>query len=139
MISDARILGAKILVVDDEVANVLLLKKMLSISGYNNVESTTDSREATKLYTDFEPDVVLLDLKMPHFDGFEIIEQFKNLSSDPFLPVLVLTAERDKQSRHQALEQGARDYLEKPLDRVELLKRMRNIIEMRMLYGDLRA
>lgn len=139
MISDARILGAKILVVDDEVANVLLLKKMMSISGYNNVESTTDSREATKLYTDFEPDVVLLDLKMPHFDGFEIIEQFKNLSSDPFLPVLVLTAERDKQSRHQALEQGARDYLEKPLDRVELLKRMRNIIEMRMLYGDLRA
>ena len=130
---DEELLTARILVVDDQPVNVKLLEKILGTAGYSNVVSTTDSREAASLFQQSPTDLVLLDLNMPHKDGFEVLAEIRALEKD-YPPVIVLTALKDVDSRVQALESGARDFISKPFDRVELLSRMHNMLEVRLLH-----
>ncbi|MFO7602814.1 MAG: two-component system response regulator [Gammaproteobacteria bacterium] len=130
---DQALLGARILLVDDQPVNIKLLEKILDAAGYTNVVSTTDSREAASLFQQTPTDLVLLDLNMPHKDGFEVLAEIKALEKN-YPPVIVLTALKDVDSRVRALESGARDFISKPFDRVELLSRMHNMLEVRLLH-----
>jgi signal transduction histidine kinase len=127
---------ARILVVDDEPANVRLLERMLAETGYRQVKSTTDSRQVLALYGEFQPDLILLDLMMPHLDGIAVIRELR-IPDDVFLPILVLTADATSDAKKRALEAGAKDFLTKPFDRLEVLLRIRNLLDTRSLYVDL--
>ncbi len=130
--------AARILIVDDESANVRLLERVLEREGYTNLKSTTDARQALPLYTEFRPDLVLLDLAMPYLDGFQVLERIKpSISSQTFLPILVLTADITMETKRRALESGAKDFLTKPFDRVEVLLRIKNLLETRLLHQEL--
>lgn len=126
--------SAQILIVDDQPSNVLLMEKMLQADGYSNVHSTTDPRQAVRLYAEHPFDLVLLDLNMPHLDGFGVMQQIKALEPEGYVPVLVLTAQPDLKTRVRALETGARDFLTKPFDRLEVLTRIRNMLEVRLMH-----
>ncbi len=132
---DARnMFDARILVIDDERANVQLLEHMLAKAGYTNVESTNDPRQATELIGAFRPDLILLDLLMPYIDGFDVMRLLRSsIPFDPYLPVLVLTADATRETRRRALSEGARDFLTKPLDVDEVLLRIANMLEVRFL------
>lgn len=131
---DDKILTANILIVDDQIANVKLLEKIFKQAGYSNVLSTTDSREVVYLYQKHEVDVLLLDIRMPHMDGFEVMEKLQLITKNDYLPILILTAEFTSETRDRALSNGAKDFLIKPFDRVEVIQRTRNIIEVRLLH-----
>lgn len=129
----------RILIVDDEPANVLLLQRLLELAGYRDVRSTTDPTRAEALYAEAQPDLVLLDLHMPVLDGFAIMERLSRLV-DPadYVPILILTADVAPESRHRALEGGAKDFVTKPLDHAEVLARVRNLLDTRRLHVQLR-
>jgi len=137
MFYDAQILKSKILIVDDEPANIRLLKGLLNDKGYARIESITDPRETLKFFQEFQPDLVLLDLNMPHLNGLQVLEQLNNLDQEYPPPVMILTAQVDRDSRLKALDLGARDFLNKPFDLVELSMRIRNLLEVRVLIGHL--
>jgi cyclic di-GMP phosphodiesterase len=138
--ADEDLVDARILMVDDERANILLLERILERAGYRNIKSTTDPEAVLGLVAEFRPDLLLLDLKMPRLDGFEILELLGNgASSDPDLPVLVLTADATRETRRRALAAGARDFLTKPLDVDEVLLRIANMLDIRSLTLELRA
>ncbi|MBC8286726.1 MAG: response regulator [Nitrospinae bacterium] len=139
MLDKSDILKAKILIVDDESSNIMVLETALKQAKYTSVTSTTDPREVAFLYQELRPDIVLLDLRMPHFDGFEVIEQIKHIEGESYAPILVLTAESDPAIRLKALQVGARDFLSKPLDLSEVLCRIRNILEVHLLNKSLEA
>jgi PAS domain S-box-containing protein len=134
-ISDTRILNGSILIVDDQEINVSLLEQMLGEAGYPRVVSTTNPREVCALHRKHNFDLILLDLQMPHMDGFEVMEGLKTNDADGYLPVLVLTAQPGHKLR--ALQAGARDFISKPFDVVEVKTRIRNLLEVRLLYKDL--
>lgn len=121
----------KILIVDDENSNVRLLEFILEDAGYTNVHSTTDSCEALALFRDVQPDLVLLDLSMPHLDGFAVMRQLHEEMSDNSVPILVLTADATSDAKHKALKEGAEDFLTKPLDEMEVLLRINNLLQGR--------
>jgi putative two-component system response regulator len=126
---------ARILVVDDERVNVVLLERILEQDGYTNVRSTTDAYQAATLYDEFEPDLVLLDLHMPGLDGFAVMEQLAGrIASDSFLPILILTADIRPEIKRRALSAGAKDFVTKPFDRTEVLLRIQNLLETRFLH-----
>jgi len=126
---------ARILIVDDEPTNVLLLERILGRAGYSEVVTTTDPREALSLFDEREPDLVLLDLMMPELDGFGVMQELRRrIPEGALLPVLVLTADATKEARERALSMGARDFLTKPLDHTEVLLRIRNLLEARLIY-----
>ena len=124
----------KILVIDDEPANVALLEDMLADGGYGRVKSVTDSRLALESCETFEPDLVLLDLMMPHVDGFAILESLRADSRESFFPIIVLTADANENTKLRALRAGATDFLLKPFDQLEVLLRMTNLLETRRLH-----
>ena len=124
----------KILVIDDEPANTALLVEMLAEGGYTRVKSINDSRLAGAVCEEFEPDLVLLDLMMPHVDGFAILQAIRSAPPSIFLPVVVLTADVTDATRRRALQAGATDYLLKPLDHIEVFFRISNLLEMRQLH-----
>ena len=130
--------AARILIVDDERAMVRLLEELLAHAGYTNLRSTNDPREVLDLCATFEPDLLLLDLRMPHLDGIEVLRRLKPQRTETYLPVLVLTADVSRESKRAALEAGASDFVTKPFEQIELLLRVRNLLEMRFLHGDLR-
>jgi putative two-component system response regulator len=130
--------NSKVLIVDDQQANVMLLEQILGQAGYKQVVSTTDSREVLGLYKQHAPDLVLLDLNMPHMDGFEIMDQLREVEKGSYIPVLVLTAVDHPSIRHRALDSGARDFISKPFDVSEVLCRMRNMLEVRVLHNQIR-
>ena len=134
MISLSDIRRARILVVDDEPVNVQLLEYLLKTTGYENVSSTYDPRQVVALHLKHRFDLIILDLHMPGMDGFEVMEALKPLESDSWLPVLVVTAEPDK--KLAALEAGARDFIGKPIDTVEVMTRIRNLLEVRLLHRE---
>ncbi|QJE00460.1 EAL domain-containing protein [Massilia forsythiae] len=136
MISPSDIRRARILVVDDEPVNVQLLEFLLKSSGYEQVSSTTDPREVAPLHAQHRYDLIILDLQMPHMDGFQVMEALKPMERESWLPVLVVTAEPDK--KLAALEAGARDFIGKPFDTVEVLTRIRNLLEVRLLHRESR-
>jgi len=122
---------ARLLVVDDEKINIKLLTKMLEVDGYENIISTDDPREVVGMFQQQDSDLIILDLNMPHMDGFEVMEALKGLDVE-LPPVLVLTAQHAQEYRQKALDNGARDYVTKPFDRSELLSRVRNLIELQL-------
>ncbi len=132
MVSPADILKARILVVDDQEANVRLLEGMLRIAGYTSVESTTDPTEVSELHRKNRYSLILLDLQMPGMDGFQVMEGLKEIEEDGYLPVLVITAQPAHKLR--ALEAGAKDFVSKPFDLAELRARVHNILEVRLLH-----
>lgn len=125
----------KLLIVDDEAMNVVLLEDILRLNGYTRIRSLTDSRNALETCADFDPDLILLDLMMPHVDGFAILE---SLRSGPgmgtFLPVLVLTADMTQEIKRRALGAGATDFLLKPFDQTEVLLRIHNLLKSRQSH-----
>lgn len=140
MISDEVIKGARILIVDDEQASVRLMERMLERAGYGNVHSTTDSRQAIELVREAEPDLILLDLMMPDFDGWEVLEQLRTIiPEDAYVPIIVLTGDPRPEPRVRALVAGAKDFLAKPFDQFEAMLRIRNLLEARFLFRKLRG
>src|SRR2546427_8368769 len=127
---------ARILVVDDEPANVRLLERTLAEAGYRQVRSTTDSRQVLALYGEYQPDLLLLDLMMPYLDGIAVMRELQ-IPEDVYLPILVLTADTTTEAKKRALEAGAKDFLTKPFDRIEVLLRIKNLLDTRFLYLEL--
>lgn len=129
---------ARILIVDDEQANVRVMERMLETAGYRQVHGTTDPRRAVELYREIQPDLILLDLVMPDLDGFEVMERLQaEVAPRSYLPILVLTADLRNETRLRALLLGAKDFLTKPLDRVEAMLRIRILLETRFLFREL--
>jgi len=131
---------AKILIVDDQEANVRLLEKILSRAGYANLSSIRDSRQVLGSFLEHEPDLILLDLSMPHLDGFAVMRQLgPYIPEGEYLPILVLTADILPAARQTALSIGAKDFLTKPFDTAEVLLRIQNLLETRCLYVKLQT
>ena len=130
---------ARILIVDDQEANIRLLERALDQAGYKSIITTTDPRQALPLVLTQHPDIILLDLHMPHIDGFGVLEQLRpRLAGQTYLPILVLTADATPQAKAQALTLGARDFLTKPFDFQEVLLRVNNLLDTRLLHKVLR-
>jgi putative two-component system response regulator len=140
---DECISRARVLIVDDEMPNVELLRRILSHAGFGDVRSTTDPRAIAALVAAEEPDIVLLDLHMPVRDGFQVLEELASLSSDcpggGRMPVLVLTGDASASARRRALALGANDFVARPFDGPEVVLRMRNLLETRRLHRALSA
>ena len=136
-VTEADILASSILIVDDQQANVTLLEQLLEAAGYSNVSSTMDSRAVCALHRKNSYDLILLDLQMPGMDGFEVIEGLKANETDSYLPVLVVTAQPGHKLR--ALRAGVRDFISKPFDLVEVRTRIRNMLEVRLVYRKLQG
>src|SRR5436190_3880849 len=129
---------AKVLIVDDEPSNVRLLERILELNGKPAVRSTNDSRQTLSLLLEFEPDIVLLDLHMPHLDGFAVMEILNSaIPVDAYLPILVLTADITAETKKKAFLAGAKDFITKPLDHAEVVLRMKNLLENRFLHHEL--
>jgi putative two-component system response regulator len=125
---------ARILIVDDEPVNLKLLDKMLSAQGYSNLVLVQDPRQVAEIYGQQRTDLILLDINMPHLDGFGVMEQLKALD-DPLLPpVVILTAQHGQEFLLRALNAGARDFITKPFDRNELLARVRNMLDAQLAH-----
>ncbi len=135
MVSADDILNASVLIVDDQEANVTLLTQMLRDAGYARVSSTMNSLEVCALHREHCYDLILLDLQMPGIDGFTVMEGLKTNDADPYLPVLVITAQPGHKLR--ALQAGAKDFISKPFDLVEVKTRIHNMLEVRLLHKQL--
>ena len=132
MILSDEILAANILIVDDQESNVQLLEQLLHSAGYTGVTSTMNPEEVCALHRTNAYDLILLDLQMPVMDGFEVMEGLKTNTLDPYLPVIVLTAQPGHKLR--ALQAGAKDFVSKPFDLIEVKTRIYNMLEVRLLY-----
>ncbi len=130
--------AAHIVVVDDEAVNVGVLSTMLERAGFSSITSLTDARELPALLESSPPDLVITDLHMPGCDGYEVLEMLSELINTERLPVLVVTGDSSTDARLQALRRGAKDFVTKPYDAVEMLLRVRNLLESRVLYQDLK-
>lgn len=131
-------LDSRVLIVDDEPANVRLLERILQRDGFRNVESTNDPRRFLALYAARKPDILLLDLHMPGMDGFAVMEQLGGrIAENDFVPILVLTADITPEARRRALSMGAKDFLTKPVDPTEVVLRIKNLLETRHYYRQL--
>jgi len=131
----AAFLGAKLLIVDDKQANVTLLERVLAGAGYTAVTSTLEPATVAQLHREQQFDLILLDLQMPGIDGFAVMEELKTIATDSYLPVLVITAQPDHKLR--ALRAGARDFISKPFDVAEVLMRVHNMLEVRLLHAEI--
>lgn len=126
---------AGILILDDQVLNIRVLERIITKAGYCRVVTSTDARYVVDLYHAFKPDMLLLDLHMPHVDGYTVLQQIAALvPHDEYLPVLVLSGDISASAKRRALELGAKDFLPKPIDAVEVLLRIKNLLETRYLY-----
>ena len=132
---DQYLRTAKVLLVDDEPDTINVLEKVLSSWGYFSIESTTDARQVPTRYMQFAPDAIVLDLMMPHMDGFQVMEKLRPLISEgDYLPILMLTANITPQAKRKALSTGAKDFLTKPFDSAELCLRVCNMLEVRFFH-----
>ena len=134
-VAESDILNAGILIVDDQQVNVSLLEEMLREAGYARIASTMDPHEVCALHRKNRYDLILLDLQMPEMDGFQVIEALKTNDAESYLPVLVITAQPGHKLR--ALQAGAKDFISKPFDLVEVKTRIHNMLEVRLLYKKL--
>ena len=124
----------KILVIDDEPANTVLLQDILVAHGYTRVETVSDSKLSLETCRNFEPDLILLDLMMPPPDGFAILDALRSRGDEGFLPIVVLTADTTEATKRRALEAGATDFLLKPFDLTEVVLRIRNLLKSRQAH-----
>ena len=133
-----EVIEARILIVDDEPANVRLLERILQRDGFKEIDSTNDPRHFLALYAAKRPDILLLDLHMPGLDGFAVMDQLRGrIPASEFVPILVLTADITPQARQRALSAGAKDFLTKPVDPAEVVLRIRNLLQTRYFYRQL--
>jgi CheY-like chemotaxis protein len=135
--AEAAILNSRILVVDDQAAHVHLLERLLHESGYMNVSATMDARQVAALHRQHDYDLILLDLQMPGMDGFGVMEALRTDTGSACLPVIVLTAQPVHKLR--ALQAGARDFINKPFETVEVTVRIHHMLEVRLLHKTLAA
>ena len=135
MLQATEILNASILIVDDQEANVMLLEQVLRNAGYTRITSTMDPQAVRALHQQHRYDLILLDLQMPDMDGFEVMEGLRDIEAGSYLPVLVITAQPGHKLR--ALQAGAKDFVAKPFDLVEVKTRIHNMLEVRLLYQKL--
>jgi len=136
MISEQEIFNASILIVDDQQSNIFLLEEMLSDIGYTHLTSTPDPCAVYELHRKNRYDLILLDLQMPKMDGFQVMEKLKEIETNDYLPVLVITAQPAHKLR--ALATGAKDFIAKPFDLIEVQTRIHNMLEVRLLYRKLK-
>lgn len=135
MISPTDILHGKILIVDDQEANVILIERMLRGAGYTSVSSTMNPHKVGELYRTNRYDLILLDIQMPGMDGFQVMERLKERTTDDYPQVLVITADPDHKQR--ALQAGAKDFVSKPFELIEVLTRVHNMLEVRLLQKEI--
>jgi CheY-like chemotaxis protein len=121
-------LMSKILIVDDNAANVLLLEKMLKIAGYTDIKTLTDSREVLKLYSIYKPDLILLDFRMPFIDGLEVIDGLISVKDYIKLPIIMISAENEKEYYEKALSKGAVDFITKPFNYNDIILKIQNVL-----------
>jgi putative two-component system response regulator len=126
--------NARILIIDDEDVNIDILRRILTRAGFTRVEWTNDSRQATALYVEHRPDLILLDLHMPHVDGLEVMDQLNEIAEASYLPILILSGDLTPEARRDALSRGAKDFVGKPFQQDELLLRIKTLLETRFLY-----
>lgn len=141
---DINFKDAKILIVDDKQSNIDILCEILLAEDYKNIKSTTNPFEVESLLTTYKPDLLLLDLIMPGLSGFEVLEMLKSkkmnsIFSDNFTPVLVLTADSGRDNKQRVLSGGAKDFIMKPFDVVEVSLRIRNLLETKYFYQLLKS
>lgn len=132
MVDPSDVLSGKVLIVDDQQASVRLLERMLRGAGYASVASTMDPHQVCELHRTNRYDLILLDLQMPGLDGFRVLEGLKQVEKDGYLSVLVMTAHPGNKER--ALQAGAKDFISKPFNAVEVLTRVYNMLELRLLH-----
>jgi len=135
IIDNAALLNASILIVDDQQSNIRVLEQMLQEDGYTRVSSTTNAQQVCALHREHDYDLILLDLLMPGMDGFEVLAALRANAAESYVPVIVLTAHPGH--KLSALQSGARDFISKPFDLVEVKTRIRNMLEVRLLYKQL--
>jgi len=135
---DSTFKNAAILIVDDNIPNIDILVGLLTVKGFTNLETLTDPRLVADAFKSFNPDLILLDLMMPYLNGYEVMAQLKGLiPSSSYLPILVLTADISAEARQRALFDGAKDFLAKPFDLVEVVLRIENLLFARYLHQQL--
>jgi PleD family two-component response regulator len=141
--SEQQLCTAKILIIDDEMADIRMLEWALQKAQFPNFRSLTDPIRAQKEFEQFQPDLVLLDLNMPKLDGFAVLKQLRESApAGEFLPVLMLTGENTAETRSRALAAGANDFLGKPIDYTEVMLRIKNLLQTRFLQrraGEIQA
>ena len=125
---------ARILIVDDEPGNVEVITRVLQSAGFHKLDSTNDPRRAASLYIHTRPDLVLLDLHMPHMNGLEVMDQLNQIIEASYLPIVMLTGDLTPEARREALSRGAKDFINKPFNPDEVLLRIRTLLETRFLY-----
>lgn len=133
MISQQQCQNATILIVDDQMTNIMLLESILQSAGYTHLYSIQDPTQVVPLFKQLHPDLICLDIRMPELNGFQVMGQLKVIYRNAYLPILVLTSEEDRGTRLRALESGAKDCLHKPFDKIEVLMRIRNLLEASLL------
>lgn len=134
MINEKDILSSKILIVDDQEFNLLLLEQILRDAGYTDIASTINPHDVCTMHAQHHYDLILLDLLMPRMNGFEVMEGLKKIEIGSYLPVLVITAQPEEKLR--ALAAGAKDFITKPFDVTEVVTRIHNMLEVRLLYKE---
>jgi putative two-component system response regulator len=125
---------ARILIVDDEITNIQLLRRLLERAGFTRIATTCDPRDARTLYVEFRPDLILLDLHMPNMDGLAVMQELNQIAEATYLPILILTGDVSPEARRDALSRGAKDFLHKPFSPDEVLLRINTLLETRFLY-----
>jgi len=139
-LADSRILDSRILIVDDQAANLKSLETVLAIAGYGNLRCLNDSREVLRVFGEFSPDLLLLDLHMPHLDGLAVMDRLSSvIPPGDYLPILVLTGDATSEAKQKALSHGAHDFLSKPLNSTEVQLRVRNLLQTRCLHLQIKA
>ncbi len=136
----ANLTDSRILIVDDQTDNLRVLATVLDFAGYSNVNCLSDSRNILRTFQEFRPDLILLDLHMPHVDGLAAMDQLATvIPKDDYLPILVLTGDGTSEAKEKALSHGAHDFLSKPLNRTEVQLRVKNLLQTRHLHLQLKA
>ena len=127
-----------LLIIDDQPMNVELLTDLLKREGFQRIFSSTRAQDTLNLYHQVKPDLILLDLLMPELDGFAVLEQLsRHITPNSYLPILVLTADATRETKHRALALGAKDFMTKPFDALEVMLRVTNLLETRLLFMEL--
>ena len=137
--SDLDASAVKLLLIDDELPSLKLMEAILKQAGYEKITTTTDPRQAVPLYQEVKPDLVATDMRMPYIDGFEVLRQLTAvIPAEDYVPILVITGELDAPTKHRALAEGAKDFLNKPVDATEVVLRIKNQLVTRQLHRQLR-
>jgi len=136
--SDLDVSAVKLLLIDDELPSLKLMEAILKQAGYEKITTTTDPRQAVPFYQEVKPDLIATDMRMPHMDGFEVLRQLTAvIPAEDYVPILVITGELDAPTKHRALAEGAKDFLNKPVDATEVVLRIKNQLVTRQLHRQL--